>query len=93
MYWLLFVSILWWGARRIIFTSIADDNTVNRFVPGSGRLYQYRQDTSCVNPLLVISVLVDVFPLLNNSFYFINFYYYLKILIFSKNINIYIGIE
>ena len=44
------------GVRRIIFTSIANDSTVNRFVPGSGvgalnrsvRLHQYRQATSCV---------------------------------------------
>ena len=43
------------GARRIIFTSIANDSTVNRFIPGSGvgglnrsvRRYQYRQATSC----------------------------------------------
>jgi len=46
------------GARRIIFTSIANDSTVNRFVPGSGvgalnrsvRLHQYRQATSCEMP-------------------------------------------
>ena len=44
------------GARRIIFTSIANDSTINRFVPGSGvgglnrsvRRYQYRQATSCI---------------------------------------------
>ena len=44
------------GARRIIFTSIANDSTVNRFIPGSGvgglnrsvRRYQYRQATSCI---------------------------------------------
>ena len=43
------------GVRRIIFTSIANDSTVNRFIPGSGvgalnssvRRYQYRQATSC----------------------------------------------
>lgn len=46
------------GASRIIFTSIADNTTVNRFVPGSGvgalnrsvRLHQYRQATSCQMP-------------------------------------------
>jgi hypothetical protein len=46
------------GARRIIFTSIANDSTINRFVPGSGvgglnrsvRLHQYRQATSCQLP-------------------------------------------
>ena len=46
------------GARRIIFTSIADNSNVIRFVPGSGvgglnrsvRRYQYRQATSCATP-------------------------------------------
>ena len=46
------------GARRIIFTSIADNSSENRFVPGSGvgglnrsvRRYQYRQATSCEMP-------------------------------------------
>jgi hypothetical protein len=46
------------GARRIIFTSIANDSTINRFVPGSGvgalnrsvRLHQYRLATSCEIP-------------------------------------------
>jgi hypothetical protein len=46
------------GASRIIFTSIADNSTVNRFVPGSGvgglnrsvRLHQYRLATSCEIP-------------------------------------------
>ena len=46
------------GTRRIIFTSIANDSTVNRFVPGSGvgglnrsvRLHQYRLATSCELP-------------------------------------------
>ncbi len=46
------------GSRRIIFTSIANDSTVNRFVPGSGvgglnrsvRLHQYRLATSCEIP-------------------------------------------
>jgi len=46
------------GAHRIIFTSIANDSTINRFVPGSGvgglnrsvRRYQYRQATSCETP-------------------------------------------
>jgi hypothetical protein len=82
-----FLLVVGGEARRIIFTSIADNSSENRFVPGSGRLHQYRQDTSCVTPLLVVSGLVDVFPFLNNYFY-----YYLKILIFSKNINIYIYI-
>lgn len=43
------------GARRIIFTSISDNSSVNRFIPGSGvggmnrsvRRYQYRHATSC----------------------------------------------
>jgi hypothetical protein len=43
------------GAHRILFTNIANDSTVNRFIPGSGvgglnrsvRRYQYRQATSC----------------------------------------------
>ena len=46
------------GTRRIIFTNITNDSTVNRFVPGSGvgslnrsvRLHQYRQATSCQTP-------------------------------------------
>lgn len=46
------------GARRIIFTSIANDSTINRFVPGSGvgalnrsvRHHQYRLATSCEMP-------------------------------------------
>jgi hypothetical protein len=46
------------GTRRIIFTSIADNSNVIRFVPGSGvgalnrsvRLHQYRQATSCQLP-------------------------------------------
>ena len=46
------------GARRIIFTSIANDSTVNRFIPGSGvgalnrsvRHHQYRLATSCEMP-------------------------------------------
>jgi hypothetical protein len=46
------------GASRIIFTSIANDSTINRFVPGSGvgalnrsvRHHQYRLATSCEMP-------------------------------------------
>ena len=46
------------GTRRIIFTSIANDSTINRFVPGSGvgalnrsvRHHQYRLATSCEMP-------------------------------------------
>ena len=46
------------GVRRIIFTSIANDSTINRFVPGSGvgalnrsvRHHQYRLATSCEMP-------------------------------------------
>lgn len=46
------------GAHRIFFVSIANDSTINRFVPGSGvgalnrsvRRYQYRQATSCETP-------------------------------------------
>ena len=43
------------GAHRLFFINIANDSTVNRFIPGSGvgglnrsvRRYQYRQATSC----------------------------------------------
>lgn len=46
------------GAHRLLFVNIANDSTINRFVPGSGvgalnrsvRRYQYRQATSCVTP-------------------------------------------
>ena len=43
------------GAHRLLYTNIANDSTINRFIPGSGvgglnrsvRRYQYRQATSC----------------------------------------------
>jgi hypothetical protein len=46
------------GAHRILYTNIANDSTINRFIPGSGvgglnrsvRRYQYRQATSCATP-------------------------------------------
>ena len=46
------------GAHRLFSINIANDSTINRFVPGSGvgglnrsvRLHQYRQATSCEMP-------------------------------------------
>ena len=43
------------GAHRLFFTNIANDSTINRFIPGSGvgglnrsvRRHLYRQATSC----------------------------------------------
>lgn len=46
------------GVRRLLFYTVLNDSTINRFVPGSGvgalnrsvRRYQYQHATSCVTP-------------------------------------------
>jgi hypothetical protein len=46
------------GVRRLLFATVLNDSTINRFVPGSGvgglnrsvRRYQYQRATSCETP-------------------------------------------